>query len=194
MEPPAASNSSPDGTQWALSPHDNMNNQWTTSPLLNRPTCHPLHRVRFGQYQTSSAALREWPGTAVSFMECSQMAGLIQKSVETPWSKPPSLPCSCSLCSCLSRSYIANIGCHMFRCVKSNLNKAKGKQCVFNSCVCINVPTAITTWLKWPRLKVTAVSGLIEQNQNTIIIDPSTPSQPPHYPLKFKELAQTLVC
>ena len=100
--------------------------------------------------------------------------------------------CSCSLCSCLSRSYIANIGCHMFRCVKSNLNKAKGKQCVFNSCVCINVPTAKTTWLKW--LKVTAVSGFIEQNQNTIIIDPSIPSQPPHYPLKFKELAQTLVC
>ena len=190
MEPPAASNSSPDGTQWALSPHDNMNNQWTTSPLLNRPTCHPLHRVRFGQYQTSSAALRD-----CCLIHRMQSDGRPYSKVgrdsliETTISL-----CSCSLCSCLSRSYIANIGCHMFRCVKSNLNKAKGKQCVFNSCVCINVPTAKTTWLKWPRLKVTAVSGFIEQNQNTIIIDPSIPSQPPHYPLKFKELAQTLVC
>ena len=37
---------------------------------------HPLRRTRFGQYQASSAAL----GTAIiSCVECSQVAGLIQK-------------------------------------------------------------------------------------------------------------------
>ena len=53
--------------------------------------------------------------------------------------------------------------------------------------------TAKTTWLKWPGVKVTAVSVFIEQNQKHNY-QQSTPSQPPHNPSKFKQLAETLVC
>ena len=49
------------------------------------------------------------------------------------------------------------------------------------------------TWLKWPWVKVTTVSGFIEQNQKCNYHQ-STPSQPPHNPSKFKQLAETLVC
>ena len=54
---------------------------------------HPLRRMRFGQYQASSAALgkREME-TTISCTKCSQVAGLTQKLVETPrTSKAPSL-------------------------------------------------------------------------------------------------------
>ena len=43
-------------------------------------------------------------GTAISCIECSQMAGIVQKSVETRESTVSSCSCSscsCSLCSCL---------------------------------------------------------------------------------------------
>ena len=44
---------------------------------------HPLHRKRFSQYQVRWGD-REM-GTAISFTECSQVAGLIQKFIETPF-------------------------------------------------------------------------------------------------------------
>ena len=56
-----------------------------------------------------------------------------------------------------------------------------------------NAYTTKTTWLKLPRVKVSAVSGFTEQNQKHSYHQ-WTPSQPPHNPSKFKELAETLVC
>lgn len=55
--------------------------------------------------------------------------------------------------------------------------------------------TAKTTWLKWPRVQVTAVNFRthvvwLEEIQNTIIYHLSTSSQPS----RFKEIADTLVC
>ena len=47
--------------------------------------------------------------------------------------------------------------------------------------------------VKMTTVKVTAVSGFIEQNQKRNYHQ-STPSQPPHNPSKFKELAETIVC
>ena len=62
-----------------------MNNQQTTSSIKNWPRCiqsQALHRTHFGQ-NSSSLAVLGWP-TAISCTECSQVAGLIQSSVETP--------------------------------------------------------------------------------------------------------------
>ena len=51
------------------------------------------HQLRWGDREM---------GTAISCTECSQVAGLIQKSVETPIFESTVSSCSCSSCSCLS--------------------------------------------------------------------------------------------
>ena len=53
----------------------------------------------------------------------------------------------------------------------------------FYMCSLLTQYTAKTTWLKWPWVKATAVSGFIEQNKNTIIIN-----QPPHNPSQSIEV------
>ena len=67
-----------------------MNNQRTTSPLLNRPRCYAKsHTAHAGRVLANTRPHQLcWgdreTGTAISCTECSQVAGLIQKLVETP--------------------------------------------------------------------------------------------------------------
>ena len=98
-------------------------------------------------------------GTAISFTECSQMVGLIQKSVKTPqkhrlfvqlffvqlsfeillsdcWLSRVSVR---TTCACAHTHTEASARC--WRYWKSILNKAQGRQCVFKGYVCINVPS-----------------------------------------------------
>ena len=105
------------------------------------------HQLRWGDREI---------GTAISCTECSQVAGLIQKSVETSRKHRLFLQLFFMQLSFVRRSYVVIVIVDRHMCVLSVrkrvrahaevleipkvliANKAQGKQCV--GCVCINVP------------------------------------------------------
>ena len=69
-------------------------------------------------------------GTAISCIECSQMAGIVQKSVETRESTVSS--CSCSSCSYSSYSY-SSCSCSSCSCSSCSCSS-----CNCSSCSCLS--------------------------------------------------------
>ena len=111
---------------------------------------HPLRRMRFGQYQASSAALG-WPGDGDCYlMHRMQSGGWPYSKVGRDSSKAPSLRAAVFRSKILRSNWSRVIDtCVHARAYRgtggtgSIVNKAQGKQCVFKGCVCINVPSQV---------------------------------------------------